>query len=329
MEMPWIGPMADIGKRTLTKERYLVDQLLSVGGNLLLHGTAGSGKSTLVLHLAASLATGTPFLDTYAVPRPQKVMVLQAEMSLYDLKDHFDAIRTIYPSLGRKRRQNLVTSEGAAFREARSPERLADLLRELGIEVLVIDPFSSYFTGKSLDDALEVRTALDRLSELADVVESLKAVVVVHHSPKAWIANGRSVQPATPAGSYGFEAWPSTLMRLEAPARESHNRTLVVVKSRAPRLRQNASLEISLTDDGYVLRNPHQSNLRTEGQDPRLRRLEAFLAPPDGATRSEVMRALQLRKTELDCMLADFGVRLETREEPSGGRPGTRYVLKQ
>lgn len=324
----WIRPIADLVELPMAGERYLVDQLLAMDGTMLIHGVAGSGKSTLVLDLAASLATGSPFLGRYGVPRPFKVMILQAEMSVYDIREHGQWLIAAYPSLSGGHRDNLQISDGAVFRAARSPEDLEARVRDSDTEVLAIDPLLNYFRGGSMNESSDVGPILDGFDQLLERVDGLKAIVVVHHSPKSQIFNGRLIDRSTPLGSVAFEAWPSTLLRLESPARQSRDRSLVVVKSRAPMLRQNARLELRLADGGYQLLNSEESDLRVGGRDHRVRRVEAMLARPGGATRAELIRGARLTATELDRALASFGNQLEHRRDPTGGRPVDRYSLR-
>ena len=59
---------------------YLVEPVIPQGGIVLLHGKPGVGKTQLILTLAHSINTGTPFLDRWPT-RQGKVVVVQADMT--------------------------------------------------------------------------------------------------------------------------------------------------------------------------------------------------------------------------------------------------------
>lgn len=62
-------------------EEWLVEGLLPAGGNLLLAGYPKTYKTMVVLELAVSLCTGTPFLGRYEVPTRRRVgLVLMEDM---------------------------------------------------------------------------------------------------------------------------------------------------------------------------------------------------------------------------------------------------------
>ena len=58
---------------------YLVEGLVVRGQPLVIGGPVKSCKTLLVLDLAYSLASGTPFLGRFAVPKPARVVVFSGE----------------------------------------------------------------------------------------------------------------------------------------------------------------------------------------------------------------------------------------------------------
>lgn len=64
----------------LTYERsFLVDQCVVVGEHLIVGGTRKALKTSIVVDMAVSVASGKPFLGTFEVPEPQPVIVISGE----------------------------------------------------------------------------------------------------------------------------------------------------------------------------------------------------------------------------------------------------------
>jgi hypothetical protein len=58
----------------------LVDGLLTIGDILLVHGPEESFKSVFVVQIAESIATGNPLFNTFGVPHPKRVGVIETEI---------------------------------------------------------------------------------------------------------------------------------------------------------------------------------------------------------------------------------------------------------
>jgi hypothetical protein len=69
-----------------TDEEFLVKDILTAEQFCVLGGPFKSMKTGLVVDLAVSLATGAPFLDTFAVPAPVKVVICSAETSAREMQ---------------------------------------------------------------------------------------------------------------------------------------------------------------------------------------------------------------------------------------------------
>lgn len=220
------------------EEAYIIGEgILTEGGKLLLYAKSGAGKTTLLDFLAGPLATGRPFLGRYPVDRPRRTLVVQGELSVAEMASHAQTlVGTGYDD------DRLMFARMTDLRLPSGEERLRALIAETGAEVLALDPWYRLFTGESSDKPEQVGVVFDVCDRLLDA-GSVSAVIVVHHA---------NVTGLRTAGSWVFEGWPSTILRLEVVAGTSH-RKLTFEKVRAPSSAlMGESLQIALGDAGYL-----------------------------------------------------------------------------
>jgi energy-coupling factor transporter ATP-binding protein EcfA2 len=228
---------------TSAAEDYVIGSgLLTRGGKLLLYAKSGMGKTTLMDHLAAALASGQPFLGRFAVDRPYRVLMVQGEISEPELATHGQDLLTTYADTAAA--DNLVFWLDTQLKLPSEEDQLIEVVREYGSEIVILDPFINFFEGESTDKDVQVArltSTLDRLLENPSL--DVQAVAVIHH------ANVTSLRTA---GSYKFEAWPSTILKLEQVAGVPTDRYLCFEKIRAPGSDLREKMQIRLGDEGYV-----------------------------------------------------------------------------
>jgi len=116
-------------------------------------------------------------------------------------------------------------------------------ISEHRVEIVALDPWYRLFSGESSDKPEQVGVVFDVCDRLLEdgLVE---AVIVVHHA---------NVTGLRTAGSWLFEGWPSTILRLEKVAGTTH-RKLTFEKIRAPSSTLDGhEVRIALGDQGYLL----------------------------------------------------------------------------
>ena len=278
-----IFTLAETAHLTSAAEDYVIGGgILTRGGKLLLYASSGLGKTTLMDHLTASLAAGTPFLGRYAVDRPYRVLFVQGELSEPELATHGQALLEHFGDTPAA--ENLVFWLNTQLKLPSGQDELVEVVRSRAAEVVVLDPFICFFEGESTDKDIQVAaltSTLDRLLE--DEALGVQAVAVVHHS---------NVTKARTAGSYKFEAWPSTILRLEDAPGIKGSRYVKFEKVRAPGFTLPEKLLIALGDEGYVAVDGQEGRAESAG----LILLHDLLKEAGGQlTRAEIVTRMQAR----------------------------------
>jgi energy-coupling factor transporter ATP-binding protein EcfA2 len=224
-------------------EDYIIgDGLITRGGKLMLYGYAGSGKTTLLDHLAASLASGTPFLGVHQVDQPHRVLYVQGELTRSEIASHGQDLLAVFENT--EADDNLVFWRNTQLPLPDAEDRLRQAILDTGATVIILDPFNRFFRGENSmtqEEVGQVFRMIDRLLEDPDL--GLAAAIVSHHM---------NVSKARMAGTYDFEAWPSTILRLDTLATASTTRKITYEKIRAPGSPYTRQVKtIELTEHGY------------------------------------------------------------------------------
>ncbi|CAB4583199.1 MAG: AAA family ATPase [Actinobacteria bacterium] len=186
--------LADLLATVLPPPDYLFESLWRCGEHFVLSAPRAVGKSWAALQIATALATGDDFLG-FHVPRRRRVLYISTELTEAALHERFSLLDV--PQHARERihtyaRGDLrlrATSIQEQFRttSSRSGDRNADeqtgyskryavaelepagllekMIEETGAEVVIIDPWASFFDGNESDNA-EVARALEVLSDV-------------------------------------------------------------------------------------------------------------------------------------------------------------------
>lgn len=159
-------------------EPYRIDNLLRVGGRVIVSAPAKAGKSTLRDHLTQALVNGEPFLgDFNTTPAAGNVVVLDFENSRMESQDRIEKLggldRAVFWELIGKASTFNILDKGCR-------QEWAAALVEQQTSVLVVDTMSTVLEGLGLDENREIRkflVPLDALKEEAGISE----VAVMHH----------------------------------------------------------------------------------------------------------------------------------------------------
>jgi putative DNA primase/helicase len=215
---------------------------LPEGGNVMVFGPRGAGKTMWGLGLAASLTTGIPFLK-WTVREPVGVLYVDGEMQLDELRTRVTALSPQPPGL-----LHLLPSEWVFHRLKRdlvlTGEPMRDSLTQLltahpDIRIVILDNISCLFAGIDEDkkrDWEPINAWLIRLRHRG------LTTVLVHHAGKGGQQRGTS----------GREDALDTVIQLDRPAdydpREGCHFELKFTKCRSVKGEEVGPLDVRLEE---------------------------------------------------------------------------------
>lgn len=279
------------------RPRYL--PWLPEGGNVMVYGPRGVGKTFFQLALAVSLTTGKDMWQ-WKCPSPVGVLYVDGEMQLDDLRNRTTALMGIAPiaplefltsSLVYQRcgGKDLVLTSEAMRQEI---TKILDARPD--IRVLILDNISCLFSGINEDSKQDwepINAWLIRLRHRG------LATVLVHHAGKGGQQRGTS----------GREDSLDTVIRLEKPtgadAREGCHFELTFTKSRSVTGDEVAPLDVRLQTIGGKLQWQWQPIEVSTREKVRKLYLEGVESPSDiaeeiGGTKGNVSKIIKRLRAE-------------------------------
>ncbi|MBW2057761.1 MAG: AAA family ATPase [Deltaproteobacteria bacterium] len=166
-DLPSTNPVIDSG--------ILPERSVAVVG-----GVSKLGKSLFAVNMGLCIATGTPFLLQFNVPKRRRVVYLQGEISLASLQDRLRKMKNggPWPEQGWFWQ---ITKKGLRLNLDRDLAALSETLGRVSPEVLILDPLYKFHSldENKAGDMTRLFSNLDRL-----IVDHNLALVIVHHHGK-------------------------------------------------------------------------------------------------------------------------------------------------
>jgi AAA domain len=288
--------------------RWLVEGLWTEEGVGIVGGSPKCCKTWLALDLALSVASGTPALGTYPVPRAGCVLLFAAEDAPAAVRDRLEGLAQWRGLDLAALPLHLVLASALRLEKEPDQSRLAGAVQRYRPRLLVLDPFVRLHRIDE-NSALEVSGVLAYLRELQR--EHKVAILVVHHARKA--RTGASNVGLSLRGSGDFHAWTDDLLHVR---RKGEDLELVTEHRMAPSpppillgLRQGEGdpphLEILEAKDPEVL------SLRRQV-------VEVLDARPQATTQEELRKLLCVRMQRLVVVMRELENEGQIRRGTSG-----------
>lgn len=186
----------DLMTRSLPRASWLVEGIWSDGAHGMIGGESKSFKTLLYLDLAVSVASGTPFLNRFNVPRTGRVLIIQEENDAGDIQDRLMRIsssRGVGPSLqvngnnptldfGHKLPIDIANNTGFALNQGDDMARLERYMATQKPVLVVLDPLYLLTPGMNEDSQQEMTPILSRLLKLKQKYNC--GIMIVHHYHK-------------------------------------------------------------------------------------------------------------------------------------------------
>ncbi len=178
-----IMTMDEIFNSKMTREPYLIEGILVMGQPCVMAGPEKTLKTSLMLDLAVSLASDSPFLDRYEVIRPSNVLVMSGESGVYTLCKN---LRTISAErcggLPQERWPKKIglSNKVPLFADRKHLTVLAEEMERTEAEVLCIDTAAKAMPGDTMANPVVNYELCAAVGELcADVGATF---ILLHHT---------------------------------------------------------------------------------------------------------------------------------------------------
>jgi hypothetical protein len=223
------------------ERRWLIEELWADEAVGIVGGEPKCCKSFLALDMAVAVASGTPCLRRFAVPRPGRVLLYAAEDALHVVRSRLDGICHAAGLELAGLDVQVITAPALRLDQEEDRARLAETVAALRPRLLVLDPFVRLHR---IDENVsgEVAPLLAFLRELQR--RHQLAVLVVHHARKG---AGRLRAGQALRGSSEFHAWGDSNLYLR---RIGEQLTLSVEQRAAASI---AAIQIELRSAGEAL----------------------------------------------------------------------------
>lgn len=220
-KMPELLTFRDFMTRPLPRPSWLVEGIWSETAHGVLAGEPKTLKSLFTLDLAVSIASGTPFLNSFAVPRTGPVILIQEENDPGDVHDRLlriSAARNLGPGVlpdatpggtvidfGQNLPIYLMNMEGFALTDEKWMKWLDERIARIKPALVVLDPLYLMTRGVDENSASEMIPILRNLLRLKQTHGTGVLIVHHYHKPQRESASKRSAHRIS--GTSAFHRW--------------------------------------------------------------------------------------------------------------------------
>ena len=186
----WRHEYRDFFRSPVPSPPAIVEEgILPVQSRMIIGGEENVGKTILATQLALDIASGMSFLRLFDVPKPRKVLMIQAEVAEPLFQRRLAKSVKIY---SRKIRAGYLhfAGPGMELNTKTGSDLFMTMIDESKAEVIVIDPTYKFYMGNE-NDAGEVKRFLHVLDSALS--EYGVSVILTHHMRKPFISQSGKV----------------------------------------------------------------------------------------------------------------------------------------
>ena len=275
--------LADLYKREFPPARWLVQNLIPLGGLTALTGAPASFKTFLTQALATSVMTGVPFLSHFPTTKG-KVLIIDQENQLRLIKERFGHLHA-------EASDNIffLSQEGIKIDAKEDIDRLQTVVQEINPVLVVMDSLVRFHRGEenSAKDMSLFFEAAQRLSSDG------RAVVFLHHHRKQF-GFGRQSSAQEIRGSSDIPAAVECHLSIDRKAKD----TLTITQTKLRVQPELKRFKVALvTDEQGIVSFVYQGEDDSENE-AMLKAQEAISAALAGATEPMPIKVLA-KQTDL------------------------------
>jgi hypothetical protein len=182
------------------------DLLIAEGGDVMVYGDGGAGKTTLVVDLAFHVAAGDDWI-TIPIPEPRRVLLIENEGPRPQFRLKLRRKRDGWAGSPLGDRLHVLADPWGSFSYADPgwQSALADAVRDLGIDLVIVGPLTA--SGMEAAGTLQdTRAFLALVNHVRKLAGRRFANVLVHHENAAgkvsgaWMGTGDTLLQLLPRG---------------------------------------------------------------------------------------------------------------------------------
>jgi 5S rRNA maturation endonuclease (ribonuclease M5) len=236
------------------------DRIIAEAQSCVIAAAGGSGKSRLVIQIAACVATGRKFLN-FATGKPDSNWIfIQTENSNRRLQSDLRPLKSWlgddWPKFAVRVKFHTVENDTDTFVNLDSPEAVANIQAAITLhapDIIVIDPLNDFAIGDLNKDA-DMKLTLQTLSRICRKGNPKRAIVVLHHALTG--KAGASKATGFDRASFGrnsktLHAWTRAQINL-APVDPDTNDRLIVACGKCSNGREFQTFAVRLNPDMMI-----------------------------------------------------------------------------
>jgi hypothetical protein len=319
--------------KKIRKPGWMVEAIWAEGAHGILTGEAKAFKSVISTDLAISVASGSPFLNSFSIPSVGPVLIIQEEN---DEGEFQDRIHRIIESRGLGASASFSNGGGtlqfkptadlpihtlsnAGFDLTRTDhlEWLQKQVVKHQLALVILDPFYLMTPGVNENEQAQVAPVLKKLLRLKQAHGV--GIQIIHHYKKQNVL-APIHGAARMSGSSVFHRWFESAVYVEKTEDPTTVRLIPDHRGQAPQGAMRVSFDLGTPDDSEYNVYVHQAKADRAMLHSRLR--EIMKDNPDGLPISQLRVQMGMASSKpLKQMARDQGLIVEKRKTGLRGRP--------